>query len=270
MGEEVTNQELLVLVAYLASPIFIVVELLLFRWMMKGHRVAPKWATAVALTAGGSGVYLYGAIAKALAPPVDNSPLGKLIRNLGRFGRPDPWTAVVSAPVKEELLKGALLLPFVFTSLLSDRFHGLYYGLAVGVGFSIIENAHYFDRPTRVAALIQLIWTRTLTAPITHGLSTAAIGLTLGWFKEGPREASRLGLIGAGVLAALAWHMAWNAMVHFGTPGDGSYPAMFVVTLLGAALMVFFTRRAILRRAGAEHAASLAPSDKSGSKAPQP
>jgi RsiW-degrading membrane proteinase PrsW (M82 family) len=247
MDNDLGGRELLAVGAYLAAPVFIVVELLLFRWMMKRHRVTPKWATAAAFTAGGLGVYIYRWISGALAPPA--TAVSKLLATLRRFSRPDPWQMIVVVPLKEELLKTGLLLPFVASSLVGDRFDGLFYGLAVGMGFATIENIHLFQQPTRVDALLRLIWTRTIAAPITHGLSTAAIGLSIGWFKQGPLRMSRLPAIGGGLLAALAWHMAWNAVIRFGTPGDGSYPAIFVVSIAGALLTVVFTRRSIVRQA---------------------
>lgn len=84
-----------------------------------------------------------------------------------------------------------------------EAFEGVFAGAALGLGFALVENSWYIADATIVLLL------RGVTAVPLHAVAAGYIG----WSMESP---ARLGRIGAGWIAAVLLHGAYNAMIAIG------------------------------------------------------
>ena len=91
------------------------------------------------------------------------------------------WGVVVSAPIVEEAAKGlAVLIAFVvFYRYFNGPIDGICYGAMSGLGFAFTENILYFTRFWD--SLGETYTARALTSPLLHPISTAMMGLMLGF-----------------------------------------------------------------------------------------
>jgi protease PrsW len=128
------------------------------------------------------------------------------------------WGAALTAPVNEELAKGAgvLLLITLAPRLVRSPFDGLILGAFVGLGFQVSEDISYAfigaaNSFGDVGAAWATIIVRTLTSIPSHWMYTAVFGAGLVWFIGRPEVPARKGL-GAGLmLAAMLMHGLWDA-----------------------------------------------------------
>ncbi|HYX75541.1 MAG TPA: PrsW family intramembrane metalloprotease, partial [Gaiellaceae bacterium] len=127
------------------------------------------------------------------------------------------WGAALSAPIDEELAKGAgiLLLLVLAPQLIRSPFDGLILGAFVGLGFQISEDISYAwigaaNAFGDVGTAWQTIVVRTLASIPSHWMYTAIFGAGLIWFVGRPQVPARRGL-GAGLmLLAMLMHGLWD------------------------------------------------------------
>ena len=128
------------------------------------------------------------------------------------------WGAALTAPVNEELAKGAgvLLLLVLAPRLIRSPFDGLILGAFVGLGFQISEDISYAwigaaNSFGDVHATWETIVVRTIASIPSHWMFTAVFGAGLIWFVGRPQVPARRGL-GAGLmLTAMLMHGLWDA-----------------------------------------------------------
>jgi RsiW-degrading membrane proteinase PrsW (M82 family) len=128
------------------------------------------------------------------------------------------WGAALTAPIDEELAKGAgvLLLLTLAPRLVRSPFDGLILGAFVGLGFQISEDISYaFIGAANGFGDIGAAWgtiaVRTLSSIPSHWMYTGVFGAGLIWFIGRPDVPARKGL-GAGLmLAAMLMHGLWDA-----------------------------------------------------------
>ncbi|WP_026425080.1 PrsW family intramembrane metalloprotease [Actinokineospora inagensis] len=143
-------------------------------------------------------------------------------------GQGDKISAMVSAPLFEEALKGAFVLGvFLF---LREEFDGVVDGIVyaglVAAGFAFTENIYYFGRafaeygfgggassPGVLAAFIL----RGVLSPFTHPLFTAMTGIGIGLAAGAATKAKRVLAPLGGYLAAVVLHALWNTTATLGT-----------------------------------------------------
>lgn len=91
------------------------------------------------------------------------------------------WGVVISAPIVEEAAKGiGVLIAFlVFYRYFNGPIDGICYGAMSGLGFAFTENILYFTRFWD--SLGETYTARALTSPLLHPISTAMMGLMLGF-----------------------------------------------------------------------------------------
>ncbi|UJP11679.1 PrsW family intramembrane metalloprotease [Microbacterium sp. KUDC0406] len=145
-------------------------------------------------------------------------------RGLGLvFGaRPDAITALVQAPLVEEIGKG--LGVFAIYVLARRAFDGpvdgVVYGALVGAGFAFTENIQYFAISLLEGGGQELTATfvvRGLMSPFAHAMFTSLTGFAIGLAAR--RGAGAAGAFSAGclgVLGAIALHALWNGSSLFG------------------------------------------------------
>ncbi|WP_314646919.1 PrsW family intramembrane metalloprotease [uncultured Microbacterium sp.] len=135
--------------------------------------------------------------------------------------RPDTFSAVVQAPIVEELWKGlGVFLIFLFARRAFDGpVDGVVYGALVGAGFAFTENIQYFAVSLIEGGGAQLSVTfvmRGLLSPFAHAMFTSLTGLAIGLAAR--RHASVGAGFGAGLLGlvgAIVLHALWNGSAVF-------------------------------------------------------
>ena len=134
---------------------------------------------------------------------------------------PETLSAVVQAPIVEELAKGAgVLLVFVAARRAFDGpVDGVVYGALIGAGFAFTENILYFADSLITEGVESAAYTfflRGVLSPFAHVMFTAVTGYALG-------RAARIGLRGSaaaprwllGIVGAIALHALWNGSAVF-------------------------------------------------------
>ncbi len=128
------------------------------------------------------------------------------------------WGAALTAPVNEELAKGAgiLLLLTLAPRLIRSPFDGLVVGALVGLGFQISEDISYaFLGAANSFGDLDAAWTtiiaRTIASIPSHWMFSGIFGAGLVWFVGRPEVPARKGLGAALMLTAMLMHGMWNA-----------------------------------------------------------
>jgi RsiW-degrading membrane proteinase PrsW (M82 family) len=145
---------------------------------------------------------------------------------LGR-GRGDTISAIVSAPLFEEAVKGAFVLGILvwLRNELDGVIDGVVYAGFVAAGFAFTENIYYFGRAfaehgfgdTSTAGVVTAFILRGVLSPFCHPLFTAMIGIGVGISVRSPsRTVTILAPVG-GYVAAVTLHAMWNAAATLGT-----------------------------------------------------
>ena len=160
------------------------------------------------------------------------------------------WGAAVTAPINEELAKGAgiLLLLTLAPRLIRSPFDGLVVGALVGLGFQISEDISYaFIGAANAFGDVDAAWAtifaRTVVSIPSHWMFSGIFGAGLVWFIGRPELPARKGL-GAGLmLTAMLMHGLWNASSAIG--GDSAFawmvPAAVAFVLIGVFVWVYRT-----------------------------
>lgn len=167
-------------------------------------------------------------------------------------------TVVVSAPVIEEIAKGAgvLVLFLARRRYFDGVVDGLVYAGVVAAGFAFTENILYFGQAG--PALAETFLLRGLATPFAHLLFTACTGAALGLAARSRNPYAAWWLLPLGLLGAMVGHSAWNATSLFAGP---AYLLVFAVVQVplfaGVVGLAFWLRRqesAVIRHRLTEYA----------------
>jgi RsiW-degrading membrane proteinase PrsW (M82 family) len=162
------------------------------------------WALAFA--------FAWGAIVAAWISTTGNE-LARAWIDARSAGNDRVLTALVVAPLLEEAAKAlglAALLLFPGRPLRDAR-DGIVFGALVGIGFVLTENLLYLGVAMLQGGedgLVRALYLRGILGAAAHGVFTACAGAGIGW------AAARAPVIlpaVAGLVAAHAQHVAWNA-----------------------------------------------------------
>jgi RsiW-degrading membrane proteinase PrsW (M82 family) len=162
------------------------------------------------------------------------------------------WGAALTAPVDEELAKGAgvLLLLTLAPRLVRSPFDGLILGAFVGLGFQISEDISYAfigaaNSFGDVGAAWGTIVVRTLSSISSHWMYTAVFGAGLVWFVGRPDVPARKWL-GAGLmLTAMLMHGLWDASAAIAGSSDLGWLVPTLVTTGLISVFVWIYRSAV-------------------------
>lgn len=189
-----------VVVAVALAVVPFVGILLLLRWIDAWEPeprglllVALAWGAGVATAVAATGNSL---VHVALAPEVGDE-------------RASALTAVLSAPVTEEVMKGLGLIVIVLIGRgqLGGPVDGVVYSLAIGGGFAAVENIQYFL--TYFDSVTAVFIQRGIMTPLVHPVFTVCTGLAVG-IAVRSRRPGRWLVVLPGLLAAIALHALWN------------------------------------------------------------
>ncbi|MCC7361391.1 MAG: PrsW family intramembrane metalloprotease [Anaerolineales bacterium] len=168
------------------------------------------------------GVFLWGFFISAGVAILLNTLFGfSLFALTGSEGLASVGTAVLSAPIVEETVKGlAVLIVFIyFRHEFDSILDGVLYGGLVGYGFAAAENINYIFTgfvSAGAEGLILLVVIRVVLIPFLHATLTAftGIGLAVGRLNNGFwRVAGPVG----GYLAAIFLHFTHNLLSSTGS-----------------------------------------------------
>jgi RsiW-degrading membrane proteinase PrsW (M82 family) len=184
-----------------------------FLWLDR-YEPSPVWIMAVSFL-WGAGVATSGAILvnNAAADVFERAGLG------------EGFTAVLVAPVIEEVLKAAfpLLLFAFYRKAFTGIIDGVVYCGLSATGFAMVENILYVggrgfgegaDQGAATGAFYATL-VFILRVPLTgflHPLFTAVTGMGLGYAARSPRRAVRVLAPLTGLVAAMTLHAMWNLM----------------------------------------------------------
>jgi RsiW-degrading membrane proteinase PrsW (M82 family) len=169
------------------------------------------------------GVFLWGFFVAAGVSLILNTAFGiSLFVVLGSEALANVGTAVVSAPIVEETIKGlAVLVVFIyFRQEFDSVLDGVIYGSLVGFGFAAAENINYIFTgfiDSGAEGLVLLVFVRVLLIPFLHATLTSftGIGLAVGRLSHG---GLRIAAPVLGYLTAIALHGFHNLLAALGDP----------------------------------------------------
>lgn len=155
-------------------------------------------------------------------------------------------TAVVSAPVVEEIAKGvALFLLFVWTRHEFDNLvDGVVYATMVGLGFATIENVAYYGEAfahgpesSRIVFLV-----RGVMSPFAHPFFTAMTGVGVGLAAESTHRLVKLLAPVLGLGTAVFVHAAWNLSAGYADAFFWIYLLIMLPAFLGMIGLVLWAQ----------------------------
>jgi len=156
-------------------------------------------------------------------------------------------TAVLSAPLVEELTKGAaLILLFLWKR---DHFDsvtdGIVYASLVGLGFAMTENVQYYGRALAEggadAATVFVL--RGMMGPFAHPLFTSMTGIGLGAARESDHTWVKWLAPPAGLGMAMFLHGLWNLSASYGLAFFAAYIFIMVPAFIAVAVVTVFSLR---------------------------
>lgn len=156
-------------------------------------------------------------------------------------------TAAITAPVVEEILKGAVLVGLLWfrRSELNGPTDGIIYGSMVALGFAVVENISYYAfAPPGTLALTFTV--RGVVSPLLHPLCTSLTGIGVAAAALRPAGRSRVAPVLAGLVGAMALHSLWNASSAFGLAGLGAAYLVGVGVLVALAVVLHRDRQRIV------------------------
>lgn len=213
------------LLATVAISVVVLVYLLLDRWEPEPPRLLIL-------------AFLWGATVATLVAVVVNTAFGAI------FG--EGLAGVVSAPIIEELGKGAILLIMLTgrrrKELLSLTDFLIYAGLSAA-GFAWLEDILYLLNNPDAYGTVAIM--RLVFSPFAHPLFTSVTAIGVYFAMRQKTSGARTGLIIAGFVGAMALHAAWNGSTSFGG-GMGflvGYVLIGVPLFAGAIVLAIMSRR---------------------------
>ncbi len=188
------------------------------RWLDRWEP-EPRGALAFALLWGAGVAVLVSAVVNDLAAWTVANATGSMDAGV-------MVAAVVSAPIVEEVAKGAGVLALFLARrrYFDGVVDGIVYAGMVAAGFAFTENILYFGRAGD--ALAETFVLRGLATPFAHLLFTACTGAALGLAARSRSRGSVWWLLPLGLLGAMLAHAAWNLT---SVLAGGSYLSIYVL-----------------------------------------
>ncbi len=158
--------------------------------------------------------------------------LGEIIYNSGF-----DFTAVVLAPLIEELMKGLVVFFLLRYRQFDNVTDGLVYGAASGLGFGMTENFLYFTQlagPYPGYDWLNLLFIRSVMTANMHCAASATFGAGIGLLRD--KGAKGLRRVFNFYLMAVFLHSAWNYLV---TSRVAAYWGLAIILLFTYIVIIF-------------------------------
>lgn len=234
---QATGVRNLILACMLAAapvPFYVSITLWLDRF-----EAEPLWMLVVS--------FIWGATAAALLSLVINQQAG-----LWLLDGLSPWveqsnihalTAMLLAPVSEELAKGAILLILYHWKHheFDGVIDGIIYAALVGLGFAMTENILYYAQALidfGPSGLTSTVLLRGLMFPFQHPFFTSFLGIGLGLAAVTHRASVRQLGPWIGLATAITTHVLWNASTLHPHAFVAGYVLFWAPLMVGILLLV--------------------------------
>jgi RsiW-degrading membrane proteinase PrsW (M82 family) len=205
--------------------------------------------------------FVWGAVAATTLSAIGNAGWGLTVARLGGPEFAATWTAALTAPFVEEILKGCgvVLIYLIARDEVDDVMDGFVYGAICGLGFAIVEDVFYFmavfgGQPSGV---LQGFWLRVVASGLYgHVLYTGLVGMAIGIVvsRRGEESRGRRLALAAGLCTlAVAAHLLWNSPVLTFFPeepwdGGDLVVVVFATAVKGLPLLVVVAIAVVLAR----------------------
>lgn len=188
-----------------ALPVFLVVYFL---------DLYEREPLALALAA-----FVWGAVAATQLSGLANTGWGLVVARLGGPEFAARWTAALTAPFVEEILKGLGIVVIVLIARdeIDDAMDGFVYGALCGLGFAVVEDVFYFIGVFggTTSGVVQGFFVRVVSSGFYgHVLYTGLVGMGIGILvsRRGPEKlGKRLAMLAGLCAAAVLGHFLWNS-----------------------------------------------------------
>ncbi len=163
--------------------------------------------------------FVWGAVAATTLAAIGNAGWGIVVARLAGPEFASRWTAALTAPFVEEILKGVgvVLIVLIARDEVDDVMDGFVYGALCGLGFTVVEDVFYFIGVFGgdVGGVLRGFFVRVIASGLySHVLYTGLVGMAIAIVttrrEAWPRRA-RLRIAGLLVGAAVFGHFLWNS-----------------------------------------------------------
>jgi RsiW-degrading membrane proteinase PrsW (M82 family) len=165
------------------------------------------------------GALLWGAVAATTLSGFANDGWGLVVARVGGPEFAARWTAALTAPFVEELLKGlgVVLIYLIAPDEFDDMMDGFVYGAVCGLGFAVVEDVFYFmgvfgGHPNGV---LQGFFVRVVASGLySHVLYTGLVGMGIGYVVSRRQRRPlrwRIAVLAGLSAAAVLGHFLWNS-----------------------------------------------------------
>jgi RsiW-degrading membrane proteinase PrsW (M82 family) len=165
--------------------------------------------------------FVWGAVAATTLSAIGNAGWGVVVARVGGPEFAARWTAALTAPFVEEVLKGAgiVLIVLIARDEIDDVMDGFVYGALCGLGFAVVEDVFYFIAVFGgdVGGVLEGFFVRVIASGLySHVLYTGLVGMAVGVLTTRRHDRPRrdrvpaaAGLAGAAVFG----HFLWNSPI---------------------------------------------------------
>ena len=206
--------------------------------------------------------FVWGAVAATTLAAIGNAGWGIVVARLAGPDFASRWTAALTAPFVEEILKGVgvVLIVLIARDEVDDVMDGFVYGALCGLGFTIVEDVFYFIAVFGgdVGGVLRGFFVRVIASGLySHVLYTGLVGMAVAIVttrRDDRPLGSRLRLAGLLAGAAVFGHFLWNSpILEFFPPQPWDGADWFLIPVAtavkGLPLLVFVVLAIRLARA---------------------
>ncbi|MEZ5347277.1 MAG: PrsW family glutamic-type intramembrane protease [Pyrinomonadaceae bacterium] len=169
----------------------------------------PLWLLSLAFS--------WGALVAVIVSFIINTTVGEVVSaaagpNIGRTA-----SIVFSAPIFEELSKGAglLIIALFFRKYFDGILDGIIFAGVLALGFATVENVLYYGGALLnggIMGLVGVFFLRGILSPFAHVTFSAMTGIGLGLARESHNPLIKFGAPVVGLICAILLHMFWNGV----------------------------------------------------------
>lgn len=187
--------------------------------------------------------FVWGAVAATTLSAIGNAGWGVVVARLAGPEFASRWTAALTAPFVEEILKGVgvVLIVLIARDEVDDVMDGFVYGALCGLGFAVVEDVFYFIAVFGgdVQGVLQGFFVRVIASGLySHVLYTGLVGMAIGIVttrRDDRPLRDRLRPAGLLAGAAVFGHFLWNSpILEFFPPHPWDGAEWFVIPLATA------------------------------------
>jgi RsiW-degrading membrane proteinase PrsW (M82 family) len=165
--------------------------------------------------------FVWGAVAATTLASIGNAGWGIVVARLAGPEFASRWTAALTAPFVEEILKGVgvVLIVLIARDEVDDVMDGFVYGALCGLGFTVVEDVFYFIAVFGgdIGGVLRGFFVRVIASGLySHVLYTGLVGMAIAIVttrRDARPLRSRLRLAGLLAGAAVFGHFLWDSPI---------------------------------------------------------